>query len=69
MFTPKPTLTSMSDPSATPQCPLATSIPLAQLRQKAGRGQNLVIIVAAGLIILVGVGYRALKRLRKSAGK
>jgi LPXTG-motif cell wall-anchored protein len=34
-----------------------------------GNGQSSVIIVAAGVIGLVVVGYLALKRLRKCAGK
>jgi len=59
----KLTLTVTPIPSTTPQPPPTTA-------ETTGNGQSPDIIVAAGVIIgLVVVGYLALKRLRKNAGK
>ena len=59
-LTPVPTLTSTPTFSATPQ-----SVPTTSL----GQGQKIALIVAAGIIVLVVVGYLAIKRLWKRAGK
>lgn len=64
--TKKLTLTAMPIPSTTPQ-PSPTTPPTTA--ETTGNGKSPVMIVAAGVIGLVVVGYLALKRLRKSAGK
>jgi hypothetical protein len=58
----KLTHTATPIPSTTPQ-------PLPTTAETTGNGQSPVIIVAAGVIGLVVVGYLALKRLRKNAVK
>jgi hypothetical protein len=58
----KLTLTATPIPSTTPQPPPITA-------ETTGNGLSPVIIVAAGVIGLVVVGYLALKRLWKNAGK
>jgi hypothetical protein len=72
----EPTLTSTPISSTTPQ-PLRSSSPtvaspkptVIQPGIGTGSGMSSVILVAAGIIGLVVVGYLALKRLRKRAGK
>ncbi len=63
--TPKPTLTLTVVPSVTPQPPPSTPTSLATPEGAAGEGQNLGVIIAAGIIILFVVGFLALKRLPK----
>lgn len=58
----KLTLTATPILSTTPQ-------PAPKTAETTSNGQSLVIIVAAGVMGLVVVGYLALKRVRKNAGK
>jgi cell division septation protein DedD len=60
------TLTATPVPSTTPQ-PVPTTTPTNA--ESTGSGQSPVIIVAAGVLGLVVVGYLASKRWRKSEGK
>jgi len=62
----KPTVSATPVPSTTPPPPTATPHTTAE---PTGNGQGQVILVAAGVIGLVVVGYLALKRLRKSVRK
>lgn len=60
------TLSATLLPTTTPQPPPTT--PPTTI-ETTGNGQSLIIILAAGVIGLVIVGYLALKRFRKSVGK
>jgi hypothetical protein len=65
----KPAQTAAQIPTAAGQPAPSTQTPPAETGQAVGRGEILVVIAAAGMLVLIVVGYLVVKRYRSSAGK